>query len=93
MVRLVSSELMWLVLEGSTFFLLDYIYNVQACKVQAFTPKPTSGWIMPDHETCIRARNDLLSFEKDLGKRDWNAYVRQLKRDQYLNLRQNQHLR
>lgn len=73
---------------------LFYVHHLeQACKVQAFTPKPTSGWIMPDHETCTRARNDLLSFEKDLGKRDWNAYVRQLKRNQYLNLRQNQHLR
>jgi hypothetical protein len=30
--------------------------------------------ILPKHETCVKARNDLLSFEKDLGRRDFESF-------------------
>ena len=64
---------------------LFYVHHLeQACRVQAFAPEPKDGWILPSHETCLKARKDLLSFEKDLGKRDWEAYKRQLIRKQHL---------
>jgi ribulose-5-phosphate 4-epimerase/fuculose-1-phosphate aldolase len=53
---------------------------LQACKTQclslgsAHTDK--SSLIMPSPEVCIKARNDLLAFEPDLGKRDWASWKR-----------------
>ena len=61
---------------------LFYLHHLEhACRVQAFSKEPSSGWLLPDHQLCNRARMDLLSFEEDLGRRDWNAYVRQLIRE------------
>jgi hypothetical protein len=30
---------------------------------------------MPSHEVCQQAVNDLLNFEKNLGQRDWLAWL------------------
>lgn len=40
------------------------------CKGSGFT------WRTLTHENCIRSRNDLLSFEKNLGERDFKAIIR-----------------
>lgn len=65
---------------------LFYLHHLEhACRVQAFSHEPQSGWVIPDHKMCLTARNDLLSFEQDLGIRDWNAYMRKLNRDRKLN--------
>ena len=61
---------------------LYYVHHLErACKVQAFSHPPKEGWVLPDHATCVRSCQDLLGFEKDLGRRDWNAYVRRLRRN------------
>ncbi len=60
---------------------LFYVHHLeQACKVQAFSHEPRQGWILPPHEVCARACSDLLNFEEDLGKRDWDAYIRLLRK-------------
>ena len=71
---------------GSTLHeALFYVHHLeQACKVQAYSIPPKEGWVLPDHDTCLKAREDLLNFETNLGKRDWDAYVRQLTRKKHL---------
>ncbi|MCH9754115.1 MAG: class II aldolase/adducin family protein [Alphaproteobacteria bacterium] len=51
----------------------------QACKVQV--QALNAGYdnlIFPSKETCNKAVKDLLSFEKNLGERDFNALLRNL---------------
>lgn len=63
---------------------LFYIHHLEnACRVQAFSQVPDGGWVLPPHEVCQQSCKDLLSFEKDLGKRDWDAYVRRMVRMGY----------
>ncbi len=51
---------------------LFYAYHLQkACEVQVLLK---DDYILPKHETCVKAKNDLLSFEKDLGRRDFESY-------------------
>lgn len=57
-----------------------YTYHLeQACKVQIMSLSTGQALAIPSVEICNKAVKDLLSFEKDLGKRDWDAWVRLLK--------------
>jgi ribulose-5-phosphate 4-epimerase/fuculose-1-phosphate aldolase len=49
-----------------------------ACKVQTLVG--SNEVIIPDADTCRKARKDMRNFEKDLGLRDWQALVRELER-------------
>ena len=52
---------------------LFYAYHLQrACSVQVIAPQNP---ILPAKETCEKARDELLSFEKSLGRRDFNSYI------------------
>lgn len=52
---------------------LFYAYHLQqACKVQV---NLCQNPILPSREVCIKARNDLLSFEENLGERDFNSFI------------------
>jgi ribulose-5-phosphate 4-epimerase/fuculose-1-phosphate aldolase len=52
---------------------LFYAYHLQrACEVQVLLKE--EDCIFPSHETCLKAREDLLSFEQDLGKRDFDSF-------------------
>ncbi len=51
----------------------------QACKVQiASLAAGIDNVIIPSKEICEKSKLDLLSFEKDLGIRDWKAFKRLL---------------
>lgn len=52
----------------------------QACLAQC--AMDTKDAILPSQEVCQKAVQDLLSFEKSLGQRDWKALIRQLGRRQ-----------
>jgi ribulose-5-phosphate 4-epimerase/fuculose-1-phosphate aldolase len=54
-----------------------YTYHLQqACKTQCLTLAMNQPLSIPAPETCEKAVTDLLSFEKNLGARDWQAWVR-----------------
>lgn len=60
---------------------LFYVHHLElACKAQCLALQPQQNLIMPNDEVCRQAKYDLLSFEKDLGYRDWLAWVRKLDR-------------
>lgn len=51
----------------------------QACKVQALmNGMDEKNIIYPNDEICRKTRYDLLRFEEHLGKRDWDALIREL---------------
>lgn len=50
-----------------------------ACKTQCLSLQTSQELIFPPEEVCEKAVKDLLSFEKNLGERDWHAWVRMLK--------------
>ena len=50
----------------------------QACKVQVMLSGALDKVIIPSENICKKANQDLLGFEKDLGKRDWQALIRQI---------------
>jgi len=57
-----------------------YTYHLeQACKAQIMMLGANQSLVIPSKETCKKAVQDLLSFEPDLGKRDWDAWLRKLK--------------
>lgn len=59
---------------------LFYAYHLErACHVQVLLNQPLDHYILPDEKVCIQAYNELLSFEKDLGRRDWDAWIRKLR--------------
>lgn len=59
---------------------LFYAYHLEmACKAQCITTTNNQELIFPSNEICEKSVQDLLSFEKNLGERDWNAWVRKLK--------------
>lgn len=61
---------------------LFYTHHLeQACKVQVAALSTREELTIPDAATCEKAVHDLLSFEKDLGKRDWDALIQKLKKD------------
>lgn len=58
-----------------------YTYHLQkACEAQIFALSMNQPLIIPSEKICRKTVRDLLSFEEDLGKRDWNAWVRRLAR-------------
>ena len=56
---------------------LFYTYHLElACKTQCMALAMNRELTMPSHEICQQSVRDLLSFEKDLGLRDWQAWIR-----------------
>ncbi|MFN7038849.1 MAG: class II aldolase/adducin family protein [Alphaproteobacteria bacterium] len=56
-----------------------YSYHLyQACKTQCLALSMNQKLILPSDEICTKAANDLLSFEQNLGERDWKAWVRMI---------------
>ena len=51
----------------------------EACKVQCLALNSNQKLIMPDPIVCEKSCEQLLSFEKSLGERDWKAISRQFK--------------
>ncbi|MDX1924589.1 MAG: class II aldolase/adducin family protein [Rickettsiaceae bacterium] len=66
---------------GKTIYeALFYTYHLQmACKTQALILSQNKDVIIPSREICKNSVRDLLGFEKNLGKRDWDAWRRYLK--------------
>lgn len=60
-----------------------YAYHLeQACTVQCIACSTGQQLVIPTPEICKQACHDMLSFEEDLGKRDWEAWVRLIKKRQ-----------
>lgn len=59
-----------------------YTYHLHmACKTQCLMSSfPENELIYPNEDICVRAVEDLLTFEKDLGDRDWEAWKRLISR-------------
>ncbi len=58
-----------------------YTYHLEnACKTQHVALSMQQKLVIPSREVCEKAVNDLLTFEKDLGRRDWEAWLRYLER-------------
>ncbi len=58
-----------------------YSYHLeQACKTQCLAVSAGQELILPYQEICRKSVQDLLSFEEDLGKRDWIAWLNLVKR-------------
>lgn len=54
-----------------------YTYHLQkACETQCLILSTGMKYIIPSKETCEKAVKDLLSFEENLGERDWEAWKR-----------------
>jgi len=60
-----------------------YTYHLQmACKTQCYLSQINEEeLIVPDVKTCEKSVRDLLTFENDLGDRDWNAWTRLIERN------------
>jgi ribulose-5-phosphate 4-epimerase/fuculose-1-phosphate aldolase len=58
-----------------------YCYHLElACKTQIAALSSGVELIIPDKKMCQQANYDLLNFEKDLGLRDWQAWVRWIRK-------------
>ena len=58
---------------------LFYCYHLElACKTQIAALSSNAELIIPSHDICKQTCKDILSFEKNLGERDWEAWVRLL---------------
>ncbi|HEX4045882.1 MAG TPA: class II aldolase/adducin family protein [Gammaproteobacteria bacterium] len=54
-----------------------YSYHLQkACETQCLILSMNKEYIIPSKEVCEKAVHDLLTFEKNLGERDWQAWKR-----------------
>jgi ribulose-5-phosphate 4-epimerase/fuculose-1-phosphate aldolase len=54
-----------------------YSYHLfQACKTQCLTLSMNLPLDMPTKDVCEKAAHDLLTFEENLGARDWDAWCR-----------------
>lgn len=54
-----------------------YTYHLeQACKAQCLGLAMGRKLVIPARGICEKAVKDLLTFEKDLGRRDWEAWLR-----------------
>lgn len=61
---------------------LFYTYHLEkACQTQCLMLAMNREILTPPAETCERAVKDLLSFEEDLGARDWAAWLRAINKD------------
>lgn len=60
---------------------LFYTYHLQkACETQCLILSMNKPYVTPSPATCEKAVRDLLAFEKNLGQRDWQAWMRLLER-------------
>ena len=58
---------------------LFYCYHLElACKTQIAALSCNAELIIPSRDICKQTCKDVLSFEKNLGERDWEAWVRLL---------------
>jgi ribulose-5-phosphate 4-epimerase/fuculose-1-phosphate aldolase len=67
---------------GKTIYEAMYYTNhlEKACRVQiAALSAGKENLIFPNSEICKKSNSDLLSFEEDLGMRDWLALKRIIK--------------
>lgn len=56
-----------------------YTYHMQkACETQCLVLSMNQPYLTPPTAVCEKAVGDLLTFEKNLGERDWTAWVRAL---------------
>lgn len=54
-----------------------YTYHLQqACKTQCMALAMNQNLVVPPHDVCQQAVKDLLTFENNLGERDWQAWLR-----------------
>lgn len=54
-----------------------YTHHLQkACETQCKILSMDKKYVIPPKEICEKAVKDLLSFEKNLGERDWHAWTR-----------------
>lgn len=61
---------------------LFYTYHLEkACQIQISMSRSIDEYILPDKNVCEKACSELLSFEKNLGERDWKAWERKLQRN------------
>lgn len=59
-----------------------YTYHLQrACETQCMTLATGMKYITPSPAMCEKAVQDLLTFEKNLGERDWEAWQRLVARE------------
>jgi ribulose-5-phosphate 4-epimerase/fuculose-1-phosphate aldolase len=64
-----------------------YTYHLQqACKTQCLLESVQQELIIPSEEICKKAVKDLLSFEVNLGERDWHAWVRVIDKNTLTNI-------
>lgn len=64
-----------------------YSYHLEkACQTQCLALQSGEELMYPSEKICKDAVKDLLSFEKDLGRRDWEAWLRLLKKRKSSNL-------
>lgn len=61
-----------------TCIMTNHLEN--ACKTQVVAMAACDKLITPDQATCEKTVKDLLSFEQDIGMRDWQALLRMLQR-------------
>lgn len=52
----------------------------RACATQVAALSMGRELVMPNDAVCKKANSDILGFEKDLGLRDWHAWVRWIKK-------------
>jgi ribulose-5-phosphate 4-epimerase/fuculose-1-phosphate aldolase len=58
-----------------------YTYHLQkACETQCLILAMNKKYITPSKEICEQSVKDILSFEKNLGERDWLAWKRLMER-------------
>ncbi len=58
-----------------------YTYHLEkACLAQLAALQTGQPLVKPSREVALRAVEDILNFEKDLGARDWAAWVRLIER-------------
>jgi len=56
---------------------LFYAYHLEmACQAQCLALQSRQELILPPESVCEQAVKDLLGFEKNLGERDFNAWIR-----------------
>lgn len=69
---------------GSTIMeALFRTYHLEmACRVQCLTMQSSQKIVEIPKAICEKTVKDLLSFEKNLGERDWHAWVRKIKKIQ-----------
>lgn len=59
-----------------------YAYHLErACQTQCLTLAMNRDIILPPHDICVQSCHELLTFEKDIGARDWKAWMRAIKKE------------